>query len=224
MNCSLLLAGKSILLQEALQITLNQKGYKVTKEYGNLSKVKENIQKYKPDIIIWDDTIISDCFRQILWTIKPLKKKTKSVLILDSTMLHFMAEGMLCGIKGFVHRKSSIRELNRCLTSVQKGLVFISPLLTGSDLTDSDTHQPEVENAGLTQREVTILRLISRRNSNKEIAKILSISYRTVQNHRQNICNKLGLSGRNKLYEYAVLHFNIANDPDDPDDPDDPNE
>lgn len=207
MKSSLLLAGKSVLLQEALQITLTHKGYRVTTECGDLASITENIYEYRPDIIIWDDTIVSDCFKKIITATKNLKVKAKSILILDSRMLHFMAEGMLHGINGFVHKKSSIKELNRCLKSVNKGLVFISPQLAVSDITESDTHQQRFKKIKLTQRQVTILRLISQKKTSKEIANILNISHRTVQNHRQNICDKLGLSGYNKLYEYSKLHF-----------------
>jgi two-component system response regulator NreC len=56
----------------------------------------------------------------------------------------------------------------------------------------------------LSPREREIVRLIARGRTNKEIAKRLSISVRTVERHRSSIMNKLGLQNRAELIAYAV--------------------
>jgi DNA-binding CsgD family transcriptional regulator len=48
--------------------------------------------------------------------------------------------------------------------------------------------------------------LIAEGKTSKEVATELSISYRTVENHRANICSKLGLSGTNSLLRFALEH------------------
>jgi DNA-binding CsgD family transcriptional regulator len=57
--------------------------------------------------------------------------------------------------------------------------------------------------AGLTGREVEIVRLVSSRKSNKEIAKVLGISPRTVSTHLSNIFGKLGVGSRGELVDFA---------------------
>lgn len=208
MKASILLAGQSSLANEALQYVLMQRGYIVTTEkVGDFSEIQNSIRESQPDIVIWDDVIISNCFKSILNITHLSGQGLKSVLILNSRMLHFMAEGLLYGIKGFIHKKSSMSDLNRCLNSVSKNLIFVSPQLTGKQGPVPKTRPSDLFKQGLTQRELTILKLVSQNKTSKEIADILYISYRTVQNHRQNICYKLGLKGRNKLYKFATFHF-----------------
>ena len=52
--------------------------------------------------------------------------------------------------------------------------------------------------------EKTVLKFIAENKTSKEIAAELFISYRTVQNHRSNICNKLDMKGHHKLLQFAL--------------------
>ncbi len=56
----------------------------------------------------------------------------------------------------------------------------------------------------LTRREREIIKLISEGNSSKKIAKMLSISHRTVEAHRANVYRKLGMNNVPKLVQYAI--------------------
>ena len=56
----------------------------------------------------------------------------------------------------------------------------------------------------LTPTERRIVQLIAADKSSKEIGAELSIHYRTVENHRTNICRKLGLEGANALLRFAL--------------------
>ena len=58
----------------------------------------------------------------------------------------------------------------------------------------------------LTPSEKKILRLISDGLSSKEIGDVLSIHYRTVENHRTNMCRKLNIEGANALARFALQH------------------
>jgi DNA-binding CsgD family transcriptional regulator len=58
----------------------------------------------------------------------------------------------------------------------------------------------------LTPTEVKILRLLAEYKTSREIAQELFISHRTVQTHRSNICQKLGLQGNHALMKFALSH------------------
>jgi DNA-binding CsgD family transcriptional regulator len=60
--------------------------------------------------------------------------------------------------------------------------------------------------SSLTQTERIILRLVAENISNKDIADKLFISIRTVETHRNNICQKLNLQGTNALLRFALEH------------------
>jgi DNA-binding CsgD family transcriptional regulator len=60
--------------------------------------------------------------------------------------------------------------------------------------------------AALTPTERRVLQLVAENKTNKQIAADLFISYRTVETHRANICEKLALQGAHKLLQFAIEH------------------
>jgi DNA-binding CsgD family transcriptional regulator len=58
----------------------------------------------------------------------------------------------------------------------------------------------------LTVTEKKVLRLIAENKTSKEIAMSLHVSYRTIENHRSNICNKLDIHGSHSLLKFAIEH------------------
>jgi DNA-binding CsgD family transcriptional regulator len=56
----------------------------------------------------------------------------------------------------------------------------------------------------LTATELRVLKLVAEYKTNKEIAQEMFVSYRTVEHHRENICQKLDLSGTHALVKFAV--------------------
>ena len=64
--------------------------------------------------------------------------------------------------------------------------------------------------AGLSERQVEVLRLLARGNSMKEIARVLSVSPKTVDNHIQHIYNKIGVSTRAGATLFATEHDLLA--------------
>jgi DNA-binding CsgD family transcriptional regulator len=69
----------------------------------------------------------------------------------------------------------------------------------------TDTSQ-QLDISVLTPTEKKILRLIADGLSSKEIGDVLSIHYRTVENHRTNMCRKLNIEGANALARFALQH------------------
>jgi DNA-binding NarL/FixJ family response regulator len=91
---------------------------------------------------------------------------------------------------------------------VRHGRSFISPLLSGtladhSAAMNQGRHR-KPDHKALTPRQIEILRLISRGKSSKEIADLLLISTRTVENHRANIMDRLEMRKNIDLVRYAI--------------------
>lgn len=193
---------------EALQIVLDSRGYKTS--FGLIEDSFDNsrIHKVKPEVIIWDESILVKRRETIFDLLKHLEFKYRSVFILNNNSIHLLGMGLTKGIEGYIHTKCNLEELYLCLDQILRGGVFISSKLNGTyqvnKVTNGGARNMQVE---LTEQEEKILRLISQKKTSKEIAKILNISYKTVQNHRHNMCQKLGLKGRNKLYEFSLAYF-----------------
>jgi two-component system, NarL family, nitrate/nitrite response regulator NarL len=124
---------------------------------------------------------------------------------------------MQSGAKGYVLKDVSSDELIKAIETVYAGSSFFSAgasqsLFNGDSQIDY-THEEAAQdnlNTGLSQREETVLKLIAEGQSNKDIARNLDISVRTVETHRQNIKNKLGVHTSAGLIRYAIENKMIS--------------
>jgi DNA-binding NarL/FixJ family response regulator len=112
--------------------------------------------------------------------------------------------------KGYVLKDSALDEIVDALNSVAQGRPFVSAPLSGYLVQRMDRigllaqQVPGLND--LTPTEKRILKLIASYKTSKEIAEELHIHYRTVDNHRTNISNKLDLQGSHALLKFAVEH------------------
>lgn len=115
------------------------------------------------------------------------------------------------GAKGYVLKDSALTEIVQAVRAVAAGRPFVSPAL--SDFLVSRAFpgrggiaRPASALDALTDRERHILRLIAESKTSKDIAATLGINYRTVENHRTAISQKLGLQGSHALVKFAFGH------------------
>ena len=121
----------------------------------------------------------------------------------DSEQYLFAA--LAAGASGYVLKSAADRDLVDACRAALRGEPFLYPSAVRSLIRDHLRHDgeggvPEV----LTPRELEIVKLIAEAYSNKEIAELLVISVKTVERHRANILEKLGMSDRVELTRYAI--------------------
>ena len=90
---------------------------------------------------------------------------------------------------------------------IRQGMIYVSPLLSGDlvNLYVQSRRQDDAEpSAPLSPREIEIIKMIAEGKSSKEIAEILFLSFRTIQNHRTKIMRKLNLKKNTDLVRYAI--------------------
>jgi DNA-binding NarL/FixJ family response regulator len=114
------------------------------------------------------------------------------------------------GVDGYVLKESAANDIVGAIRAVAGGGSYISPSSAGYLLarraraTELAAQTPGVQD--LTPAERRILKLIAQNKTSKEIAGELFVSHRTVENHRQNICQKLAIHGSNALLKFAIAH------------------
>jgi len=120
-----------------------------------------------------------------------------------------LREAMRAGAAGYITKRAIEPELINAIHAVWRGDVYIHPAMTRALLQDMSITTPSGREAlvePLTPRETEVLRLIAHGHTNRQAAEILSISTRTVESHRANIMDKLGVRGRVELVRYAMEH------------------
>lgn len=114
------------------------------------------------------------------------------------------------GVKAYVLKENAANEIVTALEKVDAGENFVSTLMLEAGQRRSERvralllSKPQIE--ALTPSERRILKLIGEDYTSKEIADRLKLSVRTVDNHRQHICNKLTLHGTHSLLKFAFDH------------------
>ena len=110
------------------------------------------------------------------------------------------------GVKGYLLKESAMMELGVCVRAVAAGQMYVSSAMQTYLLQPQSPAPVNPLIRDLTPSECRILLLIADGKSSKEIGSDLSIHYRTVENHRTNICRKLGIDGSNALIRFALQH------------------
>lgn len=116
-------------------------------------------------------------------------------------------EALDLGIQAYVLKENAAEELIQAVHAAAAGRTFISASMSGALLRRrAESEALKRERPGLqrlTPAELRILRLIADDRTSKEIASILGCAVRTVETHRQNMSQKLGLSGSHSLLKFA---------------------
>jgi DNA-binding NarL/FixJ family response regulator len=110
------------------------------------------------------------------------------------------------GVKGYVLKDSAPSDIISAIRAVAAGQYYTSPAMSGY-LVKRRTAKVSDDRSGikdLTPTEIRILKLLAEYKTSREIADELFISYRTVQTHRANICQKLELQGNHALMKFAL--------------------
>ena len=118
----------------------------------------------------------------------------------------FLFESLRAGASGYVLKSEADHDIVDAVRRTVRGQSFLYPSAVSTLVKDvverGGTDDPEFDL--LTARELQVLKLIAEANTSKEIANELSISVKTVERHRQNILDKLGMSDRVELTRYAI--------------------
>jgi DNA-binding NarL/FixJ family response regulator len=115
---------------------------------------------------------------------------------------------MQAGASGYLIKQTAANDLLKAIREVQRGNAFFSPAIAKrlrDQCRDAFTNGRTTKKPGeLTTREAEVLQLIAEGFSNKQIAGELSISIKTVEKHRQQVMNKLGIHDVAGLTRYAI--------------------
>jgi DNA-binding NarL/FixJ family response regulator len=117
----------------------------------------------------------------------------------------FLYEALRAGASGYVLKSDADQDIVEACRQTMRGQSFLYPSAVTTLVKDYVQRGPTDESFDvLTPRELQVLKLIAEAQTSKEIAQELVISVKTVERHRQNILDKLGMSDRVELTRYAI--------------------
>jgi DNA-binding NarL/FixJ family response regulator len=135
-----------------------------------------------------------------------IKKQAPDVQVLILSMHEderYLFEALRAGAAGYVLKRAADTDLVEAVRAAARGEPFLTASAQQALIRDflQRGDQPE-----LTPREEEVVKLIAEAHTNKEIAEILHLSEKTVESHRANVLQKLGMRDRVELVRYAIRH------------------
>lgn len=193
-----------------LQVIETTAGLKVVAEAGDGTTALERAREHQPDVAVLDvDMPGLDGFE----VVRALRQEKLLVEVVFLTMHKdedIFNEAMNIEVRGYVVKDSAVTDIVASIRAVHAGQPFISPALSAFLLNRMQRAARLLqEKPGLNQLTPTerrILRLLAENKTSREIASEMYVSHRTIENHRANICQKLGLHGTNALFKFAIEH------------------
>lgn len=192
------------------EIIEEHKTFEVVGEAPDGAVALQMVNELKPDIVLMDVDMPQMNGIELART---LRKDQNPVQIVFLTM--YGDEDMFnaafdIGVKGYVLKDNAGEDIITALSRVAAGETFFSSALANAGQRREDRVQslllskPQLDS--LTAAERRILKLIAEDRTSKEIADVLKISAKTVENHRLNICHKLNIHGSHSLLKFAFEH------------------
>jgi DNA-binding NarL/FixJ family response regulator len=182
--------------------------YTIIGEAGDGESALALIEEKKPDVALLDIAMPHLTGLQIAKIVQERGLSTKLAILTMSADEVIFNEAMDLGVLGYVLKENAASEVLNSIRTVADGHYYISPSISGLLMKRSQKRETAFNSlpglADLTPTEVRVLKLVAGNKTSKEIAYDLSISPKTVENHRANIAAKLNLNGNNALLRFAL--------------------
>lgn len=205
MTTRVLLVDDHPLLREGLRELLRtETDFEVCGEAETIAEATQAIEDLHPDLLVVDLTLATEDGVDLI-TMAAERWPSVRILVLSMHDESLYAERLLqLGAHGYLMKHESAAVLLAALRKVAAGERFVSPALSPRLLNKTSARESPQNAGGLTEREFEVLSAIAKGLGTQEIAASLQMSSKTVDSHRRNIREKLGLRTATDLVRYAI--------------------
>jgi two-component system, NarL family, response regulator NreC len=202
---SVIIADDHAVVRKGLRLLIDaEPGLKVLAEAGTVPDAVMKTRALRADVLILDLNMPGG---SSLEAIPQLREEAPMTAIVVLTMQNdpaFARQALQSGAAGFVLKEAADDELLEAIRQASNGGTYLNPTL-GARLAAAPP-EPAGPPDDLSERELSVLRLIALGHTNSEIASALHLSVRTVESHRAHIQQKTRRSSRAELVRYALEH------------------
>lgn len=182
-----------------------QDDIEVVGEAGDGAEGVARAEELKPDVVLMDVKMPGMDGIEALRKLRELGNPAKVLIVTSFTEQRTVVPALRAGASGYVYKDVDPDALAGAIRSVHAGHVLLQPEVAGA-LLSQDPGNDTGRGSTLTEREREVLGLIADGRSNREIARALVLSEKTVKTHVSNILMKLDLSDRTQAALWAVRH------------------
>lgn len=209
MTISVLIADDHAIVRAGLRMLINAKSDLVLigEATGGFEAI-EKVQLLGPDVIVLDLSMPDLDGLAVTRKLQDYQSNCRVLILTVHEDDALLREAIKVGAAGYIIKHAAEDELISAIRAVNRGEIYVHPKMIRSLI------QPEKKAEGpakeflnnITSREEEVLKLIVQGYTNRQIADELTISARTVEGHRANLTEKLGIKSRVELLRYAREH------------------
>ncbi|MFF7439447.1 response regulator [Streptomyces sp. NPDC008122] len=163
-------------------------------------------EELHPDVVLMDVKMPGTDGIDALKRLRELGNPARVLIVTSFTEQRTVVPALRAGARGYVYKDVDPDALAGAIRSVHAGHVLLQPEVAGALLAEDDHGGGTGRGGTLTEREREVLGLIADGRSNREIARALVLSEKTVKTHVSNILMKLDLADRTQAALWAVRH------------------
>ena len=203
MSCRVLLADDHQIVRQGLRGILVAAGHEVIGEASDGREALKLARTLNPDIAVLDLSMPLlnglDAAREM----RRLAPDIKIILLTMYTDKGYVLQALRAGARGYVLKTQAAEDLISAIREILRGETYLSPGVAAS-VVDAVLEGTNEAADPLTARERQILQLVAEGNTTKEIARLLNVSFKTAESHRNHIMKKLDIHEVAGLVRYAI--------------------
>jgi DNA-binding NarL/FixJ family response regulator len=203
----ILIADDHAIVRSGLRKVLDAKAdLEVVAEAEDGAEAVEKALEGDVDLVILDVSMPRMTGIQAAAELHRRRPELKTLMLSMHDSEQFLFEALKAGASGYVLKSGADTDIVEAVRAAMRGDSYLYPSAVTSLVRDYVEHggRGEEEFDVLTPRELEVLKLIAEAYTSKQIADALFISIKTVDRHRQNILDKLGMRDRVELTRYAI--------------------
>ncbi|MDQ0962813.1 DNA-binding NarL/FixJ family response regulator [Streptomyces sp. B4I13] len=163
-------------------------------------------EELRPDVVLMDVRMPGMDGVEALRRLRDLGNPARVLIVTSFTERRTVVPALRAGAAGYVYKDVDPDALAGAIRSVHAGHILLQPEVADALLSQEESGSGQGRGGSLTERERQVLGLIADGRSNREIARALVLSEKTVKTHVSNILMKLDLSDRTQAALWAVRH------------------
>lgn len=166
----------------------------------------------RPDVVLLDIRLPDRSGIEVCRAIRACSPDTKVIMLTSVGTRDAVEQTILAGAQSFLLKENSNEDLVKAIRAVAAGQAVLDPQVTQQVLRRirgraSDVPVQEHEHDALTAQEQRVLAILAEGKTNKDIAKLLGISEKTIRNHVYNLFQKLGVATRSEATARYLRSF-----------------
>jgi DNA-binding NarL/FixJ family response regulator len=208
----ILIADDHEMVRRGLRATLEERaGWEVVGEAGDGDEAVKLALKLRPDLLVLDVNMPKQNGLEVARVLQERAPKIRILVLTVHDSAQIVREILQAGAKGYLLKSEAGNDLITAVEAVLQDQPFLTPSVTSIVLDTFLKSTPAPAAAPvpppavpLSAREREVIQLLAQGHSNKEVARLLGISVKTVETHRTNLMRKLELHSITQLVRYAI--------------------